>query len=83
LLDKGNTLSKSFGFTGIPSLYVFDGNGALQLAMPGYDPDQEGKLAQATEAALAVTPSNTTGVNTPVLSKAPASKERPVKKAKP
>ncbi len=53
LLDKDNSLSKSFGFTGIPSLYVFDGHGNLKTAMPGYDPDQEKQLTIATDQALA------------------------------
>ncbi len=53
LLDKENSLSKSFGFTGIPSLYVFDGHGNLKTAMPGYDPDQEKQLTVATDQALA------------------------------
>ncbi len=52
LLDKDNTLSKSFGFNGIPSLYVFDRKGALKTAMPGYDPDQEAQLTQAAEKAM-------------------------------
>lgn len=52
LHDKDNTLSKSFGFTGIPSLYVFDRRGAMSKSMPGYDPDQEDQLAVATLDAL-------------------------------
>ncbi|MEO6096941.1 MAG: TlpA disulfide reductase family protein [Fibrobacteria bacterium] len=52
LLDKENSLSKTFGFNGIPSLYVFNRSGALVLAMPGYDPDQEAQLADAAQKAL-------------------------------
>jgi peroxiredoxin len=52
LLDKENSLSKSFGFNGIPSLYVFDRHGSLKTAMPGYDPDQEGQLTLAAEKAM-------------------------------
>jgi peroxiredoxin len=52
LIDKENSLSKTFGFNGIPSLYVFDRNGNLKTAMPGYDPDQEGQLSMATEKAI-------------------------------
>lgn len=52
LQDKDNTLSKEFGFTGIPSLYVFDRSGGLLSALPGYDPDQEAALAATTVKAL-------------------------------
>lgn len=49
LHDKDNTLSKTFGFSGIPSVYVYNAKGALTKAMPGYDPDQESQLASAVE----------------------------------
>ncbi|MDB5051762.1 MAG: thiol-disulfide oxidoreductase [Fibrobacteres bacterium] len=52
LLDKENTLGKSFGFNGIPSLYIFDKHGDLKTAMPGYDPAQEGELVAAAEKAM-------------------------------
>lgn len=52
LIDKENTLAASFGFKGIPSLYVFDKRGKMSTAMPGYDPDQESQLSSATEKAL-------------------------------
>lgn len=52
LHDKDNTLAAEFGFTGIPSLYVFDRRGELCKSMPGYDPDQEEQLALATRNAL-------------------------------
>jgi cytochrome c biogenesis protein CcmG, thiol:disulfide interchange protein DsbE len=52
LLDKDNTLAASFGFKGIPSVYVFDKRGKMNTAMPGYDPDQEAQLSNATEKIL-------------------------------
>ena len=52
LIDKENSLAPSFGFSGIPSLYIFDKRGKLNTAMPGYDPDQESQLSAATEKAL-------------------------------
>lgn len=52
LHDKDNTLAAEFGFTGIPSLYVFDRRGELCMSMPGYDPDQEEQLTLATRNAL-------------------------------
>ncbi len=51
LLDKENSLGKSFGFNGIPSLYIFDKTGALKTAMPGYDPGQEAALVAAADKA--------------------------------
>jgi len=52
LRDKENALSKDFGFNGIPSLYVFDAMGKAQLALPGYDPDQEKQLDAAVAKAV-------------------------------
>jgi peroxiredoxin len=52
LHDKENSLSKTFGFNGIPSVYVFDRRGDLKIGMPGYDPDQDHEVAAATEKAL-------------------------------
>lgn len=52
LRDKENSLSQTFHFNGIPSLYVFDGKGQLKLALPGYDPDQEKQLEAAVTQAL-------------------------------
>jgi cytochrome c biogenesis protein CcmG, thiol:disulfide interchange protein DsbE len=49
LRDKDNSMSKSFGFNGIPSLYVFDAKGNLSLALPGYDPDQEKTLEESVK----------------------------------
>jgi thiol-disulfide isomerase/thioredoxin len=50
--DKENVLAETFGFKGIPSLYVYDKRGKLSLAMPGYDPDQEAQLETAVKTAL-------------------------------
>lgn len=52
LHDKDNTLGGAFGFSGIPSLYVFDRSGSLLDALPGYDADQEGALAEAAAKAV-------------------------------
>ncbi len=52
VLDKESSLSKVFGFNGIPSLYVFNAKGKLIKAMPGYDPAQEKQLAEAVQTAL-------------------------------
>lgn len=56
LHDKENSLGGAFGFTGIPSLYVFDRSGTLLSAMPGYDPDQEKLLAETATKALDLKP---------------------------
>ena len=79
LLDQGNTLAETFGFSGIPSLYVFDRQGKLESAMPGYNSEQENKLALATENALKIIP--------PVAAAKPASPENalegpPVRKSR-
>ncbi|HKP95302.1 MAG TPA: TlpA disulfide reductase family protein [Fibrobacteria bacterium] len=52
LHDKENTMGKAFGFSGIPSVYVFDRKGNLTRALPGFDPEQESQLALAAEKAL-------------------------------
>ncbi len=52
LHDKENTLGSVFGFSGIPSVYVFDRKGKRTLAMPGYDPDHDEQLDAAAEKAL-------------------------------
>lgn len=52
LRDPHNALAKDFGFSGIPSLYIFDRTGALVQALPGYDADQEADLTQAALRAL-------------------------------
>jgi len=44
LLDAEDTLSKVFGFEGIPSVFVFGKNGELLKALPGYAPEQEKDL---------------------------------------
>lgn len=52
LLDKENSLSGAFGFTGIPSVYVFDRKGRLTRGWAGFDADQEPQLVAAVEKAL-------------------------------
>jgi len=52
LHDKDNGLGKVFGFSGIPSLYVFDKQGKLRTEMPGYDAQQEKALDEAAAKAL-------------------------------
>ena len=52
LRDKDNQLSETFGFKGIPSVYVFGRDGKLLLALPGYDADQEKTLVDAIAKAL-------------------------------
>lgn len=52
LQDKENSLSKPFGFNGIPSVYVFDRSGNSKIGLPGYDPDQDKELEAATEKAM-------------------------------
>jgi peroxiredoxin len=52
LHDAGDGMSKAFGFSGIPSVYVFDREGKLKKAMPAFDPDQEAELIRAAEEAL-------------------------------
>lgn len=44
LRDEGDTLSKTFGFEGIPSLYVFGKDGALLKALPNYTALQDKDL---------------------------------------
>jgi thiol-disulfide isomerase/thioredoxin len=52
LHDKENALAQSFGFTGIPSLYVYDRAGGLLRSMPGYDAGQEDRLTATALQAL-------------------------------
>lgn len=52
LVDKENTMSKVFGYSGIPSVYVFNRRGVTIKAMPGFDPDQDDQLVAATVKAL-------------------------------
>jgi peroxiredoxin len=52
LHDKENSLAGAFGFTGIPSLYVFDRAGGLTASLPGYGAGQEARLAEAAAKAL-------------------------------
>lgn len=44
LLDSEDTLSKVFGFEGLPSLYLFDREGRLLKAMTGYTALQDKEL---------------------------------------
>ncbi|HLP39967.1 MAG TPA: TlpA disulfide reductase family protein [Fibrobacteria bacterium] len=44
LLDSEDTLSKVFGFEGLPSLYLFDRDGRLLKAMTGYTALQDKEL---------------------------------------
>lgn len=52
LRDKDNKWADTFGFKGIPSVYVFGRDGKLALALPGYDADQEKLLVDAVAKAL-------------------------------
>lgn len=52
LHDKDNTLGDKFGFSGLPSLYVFDRRGRMRAALTGYDPDQEKQLDEAAAKAV-------------------------------
>ncbi len=49
LLDAEDTLSKIFGFEGLPSVYVFGRDGNLLKAMPGYTASQEKELEALVE----------------------------------
>jgi thiol-disulfide isomerase/thioredoxin len=49
LHDPESTLSATFGYNGIPSLYLFGKDGKLLLALQGYDPAQEKKLVEALD----------------------------------
>ena len=44
LLDAEDTLSKVFGFEGLPSLYLFDREGRLIKAMTGYTAEKDKEL---------------------------------------
>ena len=44
LLDAEDTLSKVFGFEGLPSLYLFDKDGSLVKALAGYTALQDKEL---------------------------------------
>jgi peroxiredoxin len=52
LHDAESGMAKAFGFSAIPSVFVFDRTGKLKKGMPAYDPDQESQLIQAVEQAL-------------------------------
>jgi len=47
LLDPESTQSKTFGYTGVPSMYLFDAQGKLVTSITGFDPAQEAALEAA------------------------------------
>lgn len=47
LLDPESTQAKTFGYTGVPSLYLFDAQGKLVTSLTGFDPAQEAALDAA------------------------------------
>ena len=49
LHDAESTLAPTFGYNGIPSLYLFGADGKLILSLQGYDPGQEKKLVEALD----------------------------------
>jgi thiol-disulfide isomerase/thioredoxin len=49
LHDADATLAPTFGYNGIPSLYLFGKDGKLLLSLQGYDPGQEQKLVEALD----------------------------------
>jgi thiol-disulfide isomerase/thioredoxin len=50
LCDSEDTMSKIFGFEGIPSVYVFGRDGKLLKALPAYTPAEEKSLEALVEA---------------------------------
>jgi thioredoxin-related protein len=49
LHDADAILAPTFGYNGIPSLYLFGKDGKLLLSLQGYDPGQEQKLVEALD----------------------------------
>lgn len=49
LHDQKSSLQPVFGYSGVPSLYLFGRDGKLILALQGYDPSQEAKLLAALD----------------------------------
>lgn len=47
LLDPESSLSGTFGYTGVPSLYLFDAQGKLVTSLSGFDAAQEAALDAA------------------------------------
>lgn len=47
LHDPESTLSSTFGYTGVPALYLFDAQGKLVTSLAGFDPAQEAALDAA------------------------------------
>jgi thiol-disulfide isomerase/thioredoxin len=56
LWDAEDTLSKVFGFEGLPSVYVFGRDGALLKGMPAYTVAQEKELEALVEGQFPVSP---------------------------
>lgn len=52
LQDKENSLAQAFGFSGIPSVFVYDRKGGLAAALPEYNSDQDTLLAAAASGVL-------------------------------
>lgn len=47
LHDPASSLSATFGYTGVPALYLFDAQGKLVSTIAGFDPSQEAALDAA------------------------------------
>jgi peroxiredoxin len=56
LWDAEDTLSKVFGFEGLPSVYVFGREGTLLKGMPAYTVAQEKELEALVEGQFSATP---------------------------
>lgn len=56
LLDPEDTLSRTFGFEGLPSLYLFDRKGRLIKALAGYTAAQDKELEALVAAQVAAAP---------------------------
>jgi peroxiredoxin len=56
LLDADDTLSKVFGFEGLPSIYVFDRQGNLLKGMAGYTAVQDKELEELVAAQFKAAP---------------------------
>ena len=48
-MGRGDTLSKPFGYEGLPSVYLFGRDGALIKAMPQYTAAQEKEMEALVE----------------------------------
>lgn len=56
LLDTDNEVSRSYGVTGIPTLFVIDKEGVVKARVVGFRPDLEAALTQFLEQLLAEPP---------------------------